>query len=137
MRPLPEPVARELGRRLRAAGFRPLPDVADDGKLIGTLLWRVHGEYVEYLALRPHGLAHAVRAKAAFDYQRPAEHGPVVEQRSGHAINALNWLLTNASAPPHQSRRYASSSPAENPDEPDDVSPPWKPRPTTPPSWQE
>jgi hypothetical protein len=70
--------------------------VADDGDLIGTRLWRVRAGYVKYLALRPNGLAHAIRAEATFDYRRPAEHGPVIEHHSGHAVNALNWLLTSA-----------------------------------------
>lgn len=99
MSPLSARTARELGRRLHAAGFRPLPDVTDDGALIGTRMWPVRAGHVEYLALRPTGLAHAVRAEATFDYQRPTEHGPVIEHRSGHAINALNWLLTSADPP--------------------------------------
>ncbi|WP_246127636.1 hypothetical protein [Amycolatopsis rhizosphaerae] len=69
--------------------------MADDGTLVGTRLWRVRAGYVEYFALRPHGFAHAVRVEADFDYRRPAQHGPVVEHRRGHAINALNWLLTD------------------------------------------
>jgi hypothetical protein len=93
---MPAYAAQELGRRLHAAGFRPLPDVDLDGWLIGTRLWRVRAGYVEYLALFPDGFAHAVRAEAVFDYPRPAEHGAIVEHRSGHAINALDWLLTTA-----------------------------------------
>lgn len=85
--------AHELGHRSRATGFRPLPDVADDGSLVGTRLWRVRAGYVECLALRPNGLAHAVRTEALFDYLHPAEHGPVIEHRFGHALNALDWLL--------------------------------------------
>jgi hypothetical protein len=92
-------MADQLGRRLRAARFRPLPDVDDDGELIGTRLWRVHTGYVEYLALRPHGLAHAVRAEATFDYQHPTEHGPVMDFHSGHAVNVLDWLLTSVDTP--------------------------------------
>lgn len=91
--------AQELGRRLHEAGFRPLPDVDDDGELIGTRLWRVRAGYVEYLALRPDGHAHAVRAEARFDYRRPAEHGAVVERRAGYAVHALNWLLSDADTP--------------------------------------
>ena len=90
--------AQELGRRLHEAGFRPLPDVDDDGELIGTRLWRVRAGYVEYLALRPDGHAHAVRAEARFDYRRPAEHGAVAERRAGYAANALNWLLSDTDA---------------------------------------
>ena len=99
MSAIPARVAQELGRGLRAAGFQPLPDVDADGELIGTRLWWVRAGYVEYLALRPGGLAQAVRAEAIFDYERPAEHGPVVEHRSGHTVNALGWLLTSAAGP--------------------------------------
>ena len=99
MSAMPARAAKELGRRLGAAGFRPLPDIDDAGELIGTRLWRVRTGYVEYLALRPNGLAHTVRAEATFDHRRPAEHGPAMEHRSGPAVNALNWLLTSAEAP--------------------------------------
>ncbi|TVT61895.1 hypothetical protein FNH05_01880 [Amycolatopsis rhizosphaerae] len=98
MNPLSPRAARELGRRLHAEGFRPLPDVADGGALVGTRLWRVRSGYVEYLALRASGFAQAARVEASFDYQRPAQHGPVVEHRRGHAINALNWLITATSS---------------------------------------
>ncbi|GAB2981253.1 hypothetical protein LWP59_38385 [Amycolatopsis acidiphila] len=119
MSPLSARAARELGRRLRSAGFRPLPDVADDGELIGTRLWRVRAGYVEYLALRPNGLAHAVRAEATFDYQNPTEHGPVIEHHSGHAINALDWLLTSANPPSGDLLRpYAAPDASGEPDEP-------------------
>ncbi|MGH8883210.1 MAG: hypothetical protein ACRD0P_38690 [Stackebrandtia sp.] len=86
--------------------------------MTSTRMWRVRAGYVEHLALRPHGLAHAVRAEATFDYQRPTEHGPVIEHHSGHAINALNWLLTSAD-PPYDDlpRPYTSGEP----DEPDGV----------------
>jgi hypothetical protein len=84
--------------------------VADDGALIGA-------GYVEYLALRPNGLAHAVRAEATFDYRRPAEHGPVIEHHSDHAVNALNWLLTSGDPPSGDlSRPYASGEPDEQGD---------------------
>ena len=86
----------ELGQRLLAAGFRPLPEVDVQGTLIGARLWRVRAGYVEYLALQRNGLAYAVRAKASFDYRHPAEHGPVVEHRFGYAANALDWLLLTA-----------------------------------------
>lgn len=90
---------------------QPLPD-ADDGTLSGTRLWRVRAGYVEYLALRPNGLAHAVRAEARFDYRHPTEHGRIVEHRSGHAVNALDWLLTTSN--PHASswrRPYVAAPP--------------------------
>ncbi len=96
MSALPEQLAQELGRCLGAEGFRPLPDIGDDGELLGTRLWRLRAAYVEYLVLRPNGLAHAVRAEADFDYRRPTDHGGVVEHRFGHAINALDWLLVSA-----------------------------------------
>ena len=119
---MPARVAQELGRRLRAAGFQPLPDVDANGALIGTRLWRVRAGYVEYLALRPSGLAHAVRAEAIFDYQRPAEHGPVVEHRFGHAVNALGWLLTSADGPSGaRPRPYAPPSPSGKPHKRDGI----------------
>lgn len=90
---MPGPAAEELGRHLRNAEFRPLPEVDDAGRPLGVRLWRVRAGYVEYLALRRCGLAHAVRAVADFDYRRPFDHGPVVEDRFGHATNALHWLL--------------------------------------------
>ena len=119
MNAMPARIAQELGRRLRDAGFQPLPDVADDGELIGTRLWRVRAGYVECLALRPNGLAHAVRAEAAFDYQRPTEHGRVVERRSGHAVNALDWLLSSADPPANDlPRRHTPPNMSNNPDGP-------------------
>lgn len=99
MSPLSPQAAEDLGRRLHAEGFQPLPD-ADDGTLSGTRLWRVRAGYVEYLALRPNGLAHAVRAEARFDYRHPTEHGRIVEHRSGYAVNALDWLLTTSNPTP-------------------------------------
>lgn len=111
MSPLSPQAAEDLGRRLHAEGFQPLPD-ADDGTLSGTRLWRVRAGYVEYLALRPNGLAHAVRAEARFDYRHPTEHGRIVEHRSGYAVNALDWLLTTSN--PHASswrRPYVAASP--------------------------
>jgi hypothetical protein len=86
--------AERLGLRLRQAGFRPLPDVNDDGVLVGTILWRVRDGLVEYLALRTSGFALAMRAEAKFNFQHPQFHGPVIDHRSGHAVNALDWLLT-------------------------------------------
>ncbi|GDY33891.1 hypothetical protein [Gandjariella thermophila] len=107
-------VADRVGRLLHAEGFRPLPDVNDDGELIGTRLWRVRAGYVEYLALRPNGFAHAVRVWAAFDYRQPTEHGPVLEYRSGYVVNAVDWLLDSADAPASRlARPYAPPS-AEN-----------------------
>ncbi|GDY31820.1 aminopeptidase [Gandjariella thermophila] len=105
MSPLSRQTAQELGRRLYAAGFRPLPDADNGGMLIGTRLWRVRSGYVEYLALRPNGLAHAVRAEATFDYQHPADHGRIVEHRSGYVLNALDWLLATSDVPAGSRRR--------------------------------
>jgi hypothetical protein len=119
MSPMPWQTAEELGRRLHAEGFRPLPDADNDGTLIGTRLWRVRAGYVEYLALRPNGLAQAVRAVAAFDYRYPAEHGSIVDQRSGHAINTANWLLATSKAPAASRRRpYLPPSTANEPEWP-------------------
>lgn len=118
MSALPARVAQDLGRRLRAAGFQPLPDLDAGGELIGTRLRRVCAGYVEYLALRPSGLAHAVRVEATFDYQRPTEHGAMVEHLSGHAVRTLVWLLTSAEA--HSGdlpRPYVSPCPSGKPHE--------------------
>jgi hypothetical protein len=91
-----------------------LPDVAEDGALIGTRGGGGRAGYVEYLALRPNGFAHAVRAEATFGYQHPTEHGLVIEHHSGHAANALNWLLTSADPPSGDlSRPYASGEAGE------------------------
>jgi hypothetical protein len=109
---MPEHAAEEMGQRLHAAGFRPLPDVDDKGQLIGTRLWRVRAGYVEYLALRPNGFAHAVRSRDLFDYQRPAEHGSVVEHRSAYAANALDWLLSSDDLPASpRPRPYTARTP--------------------------
>lgn len=105
MSPLSHETAEDLGRRLQAEGFHPLPDANHDGTLIGTRLWRVRAGYVEYLALRHNGVAHAVRAEARFDYQYPASHGRIVDQRSGYAVNALDWLLATSNTPTGSQRR--------------------------------
>jgi hypothetical protein len=108
---------KRLGDRLYVERFLPLPDVTDNGELIGTRLWRLVDDYVEYLAIRPNGLALAVRAYAQFSYRTPAEHGPVREYLFGAAGNALDWLL-RAEPPANLVRRYV------NPDTP---SPGWAP----------
>lgn len=82
-----------LGRELWDGGFRPLPEVDVDGVLVGVRLWRVRNGIVEQILLHRTGAAQAVRAFAQFSYQRPFDHGPVVEIRSGHPANALHWLL--------------------------------------------
>jgi hypothetical protein len=88
--------AEQLGRRLHAERFRPLPDVTDEGVLIGTVLWRMSGDQVEYLALRRDGFALAMRAEARFNFRTPQLHGPVIDFRSGYAPNALSWLLASS-----------------------------------------
>lgn len=120
MTALSREAAEDLGRLLQAEGFQPLPDADDHGMLIGTRLWRVRGEYVEYLALRQNGFAQAVRAEARFDYQRPAAHGRIVEQRSGYAINALDWLLATSDERPGSAlqRPYISPTTADQSDSP-------------------
>jgi hypothetical protein len=91
--------AAELGWQLKAHHFRPLPDFNDEGNLVGTRLWRTCAGYVEYVALRSDGLAHAVRAIAQFDYDQPTHHGPLVDHRFGLALNAFDWLIATAPAP--------------------------------------
>lgn len=92
----------QLGPLLYTANFRPLPDVNDNGVLIGTLLWRIRGPYVEYLALRSNGFALAMRAEARFSYRFPDQHGRVVAHRTGHAMDVLSWLTANDEQESHQ-----------------------------------
>jgi hypothetical protein len=121
------PVGEQLGRHLLVAGFRPLPDADDDGVLIGTRLWRVTAGYVEYLAVRRNGLAHAVRAVARFDYRQPADHGPVVEHRFGAASNALDWLLAGVEEPlPSLRRPYAPPAAPSPWTDPNDGADDWR-----------
>jgi len=82
-----------FGRRLIAADLRPLPDIDDEGRLIGTRMWWLGPDFVEYIALRPNGLAHAVRAESRWDFRRPAHHGQVLGRQFGAAGTALDWLL--------------------------------------------
>jgi hypothetical protein len=102
--------AKRLGDRLYAERFLPLPDVADNGQLIGTRLWRLGDDYVEFLAIRPNGLALAVRADAQFSYRTPAAHGPVRESVFGAASTALDWLL-GLEQPASSLRRYVNPDP--------------------------
>lgn len=88
--------AAELGGRLRDAGFHPLPEVSAGGELAGVRLWRLRAGYVEYVALRPNGSGHAVRAEAHYDYGRPFEHGAIVGSHIAYVTAAVNWLLTTA-----------------------------------------
>jgi len=85
----------EFGYHLWNHGFQPLPDVDDDGRLVGVRMWRPHAGHVEFLALRAPGVASAGRVAAEFSYHDPFVFGPVVDFRHGHALNALAWLLTS------------------------------------------
>jgi hypothetical protein len=82
-----------LGQALWDGAFLPLPEVDADGVLVGVRLWRVRNGMVEQILFRHNGAAQAVRAFAQFSYRQPFDHGPVVEIRSGHPVNALHWLL--------------------------------------------
>lgn len=74
MNPFPANEDEQLGHLLYTEGFQPLPDVNDDGVLLGTILWRLRAGHVEYLALRTSGFALAMRAKARFSYRLPTRH---------------------------------------------------------------
>lgn len=87
--------AEELGYDLYEMGFRPVPDIDEDGRLRGVRMWRQRPGFLEYITLRPNGLATAGRVVAEFDYRRPFEHGPVLETRRGHVVNTLQWLLSD------------------------------------------
>lgn len=111
MSQLPSREAERLGQRLQLEGYLPLPDVNDDGVLIGTILWRQHGPHVEYLALRTNGFALAMRAEASFSYRTPHLHGPVLGHQIGSARDALGWMLGTAASgiprrPQGQHHRY-------------------------------
>lgn len=87
-------LAGELGHHLWNHGFRPLPDVADDGRLLGVRLWRPHNGYVEFIAPRSSGATTAGRVVADFSFRNPFRHGPVVNVRRGGALDSLYWLLS-------------------------------------------
>jgi hypothetical protein len=87
--------AERLGYSLYDMGFRPVPDIDDDGRLRGVRMWRVRPGVLEYLSLRSSGPATAGRVVAEYDYRRPFEHGPVLEIRRGHVVNTLQWLLSD------------------------------------------
>lgn len=89
--------AEQLGYDLFELGFRPVPDIDDDGRLRGVLMFRARGGLLEYVTLRPSGVATAGRVVAEFDYRRPFEHGTVLETRRGHVTTVLRWLLSGAS----------------------------------------
>jgi len=95
MSEMPQDSAERLGYDLYEMGFQPMPDIDDDGQLCGVRMWRSRPGYLEYLTLRPSGLATAGRIVADFDYRRPFEHGPVLETRRGHVLNTLQWLLSD------------------------------------------
>jgi hypothetical protein len=87
--------AELLGYDLYEMGFRPVPDVDDEGRLVGVRMWRVRTGFLEYVTLHPSGLAMAGRIVAEFDYRHPFEHGPVLETRRGYVLNVLRWLLSD------------------------------------------
>jgi hypothetical protein len=87
--------AERLGYDLYDMGFRPMPDIDDEGRLRGVRMWRQRPGYLEYISLQASGLATAGRVVAAFDYRRPFEHGPVLETRRGYVANTLRWLLSD------------------------------------------
>lgn len=95
MSTMPDGPAEQLGYDLYDMGFRPLPDIDDDGRLRGVRMWRQRPGFLEYITLRPSGLATAGRVVAEFDYRRPFEHGPVLETRRGYVANTLRWLLAD------------------------------------------
>ena len=106
MSPFPPAEAEQLGQRLYTQGFRPLPDVNDDGALIGTILWRQNGQHVEYLALRTDGFALAMRAEASFNYRAPHLHGSVLGHHTGDARDALTWLLATTARSARQGQHH-------------------------------
>jgi hypothetical protein len=92
---MPEGAAEQLGYDLYWMGFRPLPDIDEYGRLRGVRMWRSRPGFLEYILVRPDGLATAGRVVAEFDYRRPFEHGPVLETRRGYVANTLQWLLSD------------------------------------------
>jgi hypothetical protein len=96
MQDIPAEEATELGRDLWHGGFRPLPEVDVDGRLVGVRMWRLRDSFVDYIVLRHTGAALAVRALAQFSYQQPIHHGDVTDARSGYAVHTLRWLLETA-----------------------------------------
>ncbi|HEX6354886.1 hypothetical protein [Actinophytocola sp.] len=87
--------AERLGYNLYDMGFHPVPDIDDDGRLTGVRMWRQRPGVLEYISLRPSGLATAGRVVAEYDYRRPFDHGPVLETRRGYVLNTLQWLLSD------------------------------------------
>jgi hypothetical protein len=87
--------AERLGYDLYDMGFSPVPDIDEDGRLLGVRLWRERAGVLEYITLRPSGVADAGRVVAEYDYRRPFEHGTVIETRRGHVVNTLRWLLSD------------------------------------------
>ncbi len=87
--------AERLGYDLYEMGFRPIPDIDDEGRLRGVRMWRTRSGFLEFITLRPSGLATAGRVVAEFDYRRPFDHGPVLETRRGYVLNILQWLLSD------------------------------------------
>ena len=87
--------AERLGYDLYDMGFSPVPDLDEDGRLLGVRLWRSRAGVLEYITLRPSGVADAGRVVAEYDYRRPFDHGAVIETRRGHVVNTLRWLLSD------------------------------------------
>lgn len=87
--------AENLGYDLYEMGFRPVPDIDDEGRLRGVRMWRARPGFLEYITLRRSGMATAGRVVAEFDYRRPFDHGSVLETRRGYVQNVLRWLLSD------------------------------------------
>jgi hypothetical protein len=88
-----------MGRRLFAEHFRPLPDIGDNGELLGTEYWRLRHGTVEKLSVRPSGLALASITWAEHSWATPALHGGVIEHLFGAAGTSLDWLLSTSATP--------------------------------------
>lgn len=95
MKEMREDAAERLGYDLYEMGFRPWPDIDEDGRLCGVRMWRSRPGFLEYITVRSSGVATAGRVVAEFDYRRPFEHGPVLETRRGYVVNVLQWLLSD------------------------------------------
>lgn len=87
--------AEQLGYDLYDMGFSPVPDIDEDGRLLGVRLWRSRAGVLEYITLRPSGVADAGRVVAEYDFRRPFDHGLVIETRRGYVVNTLRWLLSD------------------------------------------
>ena len=86
--------AEVLGHHLWNFGFHPVPDIDDDGRLLGVRLWRQRDGFVEFVAPRMSGASNAGRVVADFSFRDPFHHGRLVDFRRGDALNVLYWLLS-------------------------------------------